>query len=142
MYGVEDLPLADLLHDVGLALRFQAGNQVTLSDEFPPETYRLNFGAKFDDTASGKVIKYIAHNSLAETAGLCVNDTVVALNHHNANNWDKVWQQIAANDTVTIHYFRQNRLKQTQFTANAHYQECPVMKVLDKDKVRQWLLNE
>ena len=142
VYGTDDLPLAALLHHVGLALRFQAGSQVALSDEFPPETHRLNFGAKFDDTPSGKVIKYIAHNSLAETAGLFVGDIVLALNHHNAKNWDNAWQQIAANDTVTIHFFRQNRLKQTQFVADAHYQQCPVMKVVDKEKVRQWLRGE
>ena len=142
VYGTDDLPLAALLHHVGLALRFQAGSQVALSDEFPPETHRLNFGAKFDDTPSGKVIKYIAHNSLAETAGLFVGDIVLALNHHNAKNWDNAWQQIAANDTVTIHFFRQNRLKQTQFVADAYYQQCPVMKVVDKEKVRQWLRGE
>ena len=142
IYGTDDLPLAALLRYVGLHLRFQAGAKMALSDEFPPETHRLNFGAKFDDTPSGKVITHIAHNSLAEMAGLAVGDIVVALNHHNANNWDKVWQQIAENDTVSIHYFRQNRLKQTQFVAHEHYQQCPVMKVVDKDKVKQWLLNE
>ena len=140
VYGVSDLPLIDLLAQVGLALRFQNGTQAVLSDEFPPETKHFNFGAKFDDTAKGKVVKHIAHNSLAETAGLYVGDTIVALNGCGVSEWDKIWQQVAENDTVTLHFFRQNRLKQTQFTAKANYQQCPVMKVADKEKVKQWLL--
>ena len=134
------MPLIDLLAQVGLALQFQNGTQAVLSDEFPPETKLVNFGAKFDDTAKGKVVKHIAHNSLAETAGLYVGDTIVALNGCGVSEWDKIWQQVAENDTITLHFFRQNRLKQTQFTAKANYQQCPVMKVADKEKVKQWLL--
>ncbi|MBP5789500.1 MAG: M61 family metallopeptidase [Neisseriaceae bacterium] len=142
IYGTQELPLAELLNHIGLELRFQAACNILLCDEFPKENKRLEFGAKFEDTAQGKIIKHIAHNSLAEQAGLCVSDCLVAINGCGVSEWDSVWQQIAVDDCVTIHYFRQNRLKQTQFTANAHYQQCPVMKVLDKDKVRQWLLNE
>lgn len=142
IYGTQELPLAELLNYIGLELRFQAACNILLCDKFPKENKRLEFGAKFEDTAQGKIIKHIAHNSLAEQAGLCVADCLVAINGCGVSEWDSVWQQIAVDDCVSIHYFRQNRLKQTQFTANAHYQQCPMMKVADKEKVKQWLLNE
>ena len=103
IYGTEDLPLVDLLHHVGLSLRFQAGCRITLSDKLPPKEYHFNFGAKLDDVAGGKVIRFIAHNSLAEQAGLAVGDTIMAINHCHVTEWNRVWQQIGINEEISIH---------------------------------------
>ena len=142
IYGVDELPFNELFNSVGLALRFQAARQVILCDEFPPEMYRIDLGAKLENTADGKIIRHIADNSLAEDAGLAVGDKIIAVNHCGISEWEGVWQQIAVNDTLTIHFFRQNRLKTAQVSVQAqHYEKHAVLKVFDKNKAQQWLSN-
>ena len=140
IYGVDELPLNELFNSVGLDLRFQAACKIMIDTEFPQEINRLTLGATISDNLNGKTIRHIAHNSLAEEAGLSVGDTIIAINHCHFSEWDKLWQTLQAGDTLTIHYFRQNRLKTTQITTTEqHIEQHAVMKVVDKNQVKKWL---
>lgn len=140
IYGVDELPLNELFNSVGLDLRFQAACKIMIDTEFPQEINHLTLGATISDNLNGKTIRHIAHNSLAEEAGLSVGDTIIAINHCHFSEWDKVWQTLQAGDTLTIHYFRQNRLKTTQITTTEqHIEQHAVLKVVDKNQVKKWL---
>ncbi len=140
VYGTDDLPLVQALADLGLVLRFCNADQHQVVVEFPEQrALTPEFGAKLEDVPGGKRVLRIAHGTQAECAGLAVGDVIVAINRCGASEFDAVWRQVRAGDEVTVHYLRQNRLRENCFTATAVYPQRAMLKIADQGKLDHWL---
>jgi predicted metalloprotease with PDZ domain len=116
LYGVEDLPLADLLSGVGInfnlrqttSLDDKGGNAATVNNENP-----AFFGAQFTDDAIGTKITQVYTGGSAEQAGLSAGDIVIAVNDLRINkaSIDKTLNSYRPNEELTIHAFRRDELK-------------------------------
>lgn len=117
LFGVEELPLADLLSEVGITFNLRPTTSVddkggkTNSDinQSPP----VSIGARFTADNLGAKITQVFSDESAEHAGLSAGDIIIAINdlQIKKSNIDKIIGSYSVGDELTVHAFRRDELK-------------------------------
>ncbi|MBK1732922.1 M61 family metallopeptidase [Thiococcus pfennigii] len=114
--GTEDLDLAPLLADVGIALRLRPargpkdlGGLVDAVDEGPPPP---TLGIRLQPAGTDPVVLNVLTGSAAERAGIAPGDTLVAIDglRVTRDNLAGLLGRAATAGTVTVHAFRRDEL--------------------------------
>lgn len=115
------LPVSALLEQIGI----QTQSRATQSSQdkggwISNPSERIDIGAHHSAQAIGIKLLYVKNHSAAEEAGLCAQDLLIALNGEQIQqNWDVLLQSYAAGEKLSLHYFRQQQLRETQLTLRA-----------------------
>lgn len=116
------LPLEASLALLGISLTWRAAesNKDLAGPAQALQTVR-DFGALYQVTNEGLQISAVPLGSAAYQAGLMVGDLVIAVNHYKATeqNFQQVMQRVALGNSLTLHYFRQQRLLSTELLLQA-----------------------
>lgn len=133
--SVEDLPLAQLLESVGVALKTRVAESADDAGGTPakaiPSPVRFNLGARFLADPLGAKLQVLFEGGDLQNAGLAANDIVIAINGLKAgkDNLLTVLAPCQVGDCVTFHAFRRDELMQfevnlTAATADTWYLEA------------------
>ena len=116
LYGTDDIPLKNLLSQVGIAfsLRPASGNAdlggkpLTQNKEKTP----VSIGARITEGEGGAKLSHVFENGPAMHAGLAAGDLVIAVDHIkvNNNNLESLLNSYSCNEKITLHAFRRDEL--------------------------------
>lgn len=86
------------------------------------------------------VVKQVLEDSPAERAGIAVNDCLIAIDHFklNSSNIEKVLSTVSGN-TTQVHFFRKDKLYQTELSVEASPKFVASLTIKDQDKAQYWL---
>lgn len=121
IYGTEDLPLAELLTQFGLGLRWRAAAAINDKGGSEAEAWRVWLGCSWKDEGRELLLQRVDNDSPAHRAGLSVNDRLVAINGFRVSA-DWIQQQCLAaapGEVWQITLFRGNRLIEKTLTLEA-----------------------
>ena len=117
LYGTEDLPLKELLSDVGITFNLRpttsvddkGGKAVSSKINSP-----VSLGARLAENPSGAKITQVFSNESAEIAGLSAGDIIIAINNLKVSksNINKMVESYSIDDELLIHAFRRDELKE------------------------------
>lgn len=117
LYGTEDLPLKELLSDVGITFNLRpttsvddkGGKAVSSKINSP-----VSLGARLAENPSGAKITQVFSNESAEIAGLSAGDIIIAINNIKVSksNINKMVESYSIDDELLIHAFRRDELKE------------------------------
>ncbi|MDH5370088.1 MAG: peptidase M61, partial [Gammaproteobacteria bacterium] len=116
LYGVEELPLENLLSEFGITYNLRPTISVDDKGGTIAKDNNINnvsFGARFIDDPLGAKLAQVFSNESAEIAGLSAGDIVIAINNLQVNksNIDKIIGGYTINEELCIHAFRRDELK-------------------------------
>lgn len=117
LYGVEELPLADLLADVGVSFNLRPTSNVDDKGGKPESDKGHNhsgsIGARFAENILGAKITHVFSDESAELAGLSAGDIIIAINDLQVtkSSINKTIDSYAIDDELLIHAFRRDELK-------------------------------
>ena len=119
LYGVEDLPLAELLGTVGVNFCLRAATNADDKGGKPAENTTdrpvVTLGARvIADPGGGACLSHVFDDSPAQAAGLSANDVVVALNDIKVNkdSLEKTINSYLPGSKVKMHAFRRDELQE------------------------------
>ena len=116
LYGTEDLPLKELLSNVGITFNLypttsvdDKGGKVNTSNI----DNAVSLGARLAENSLGAQITQVFSNESAEISGLSAGDIIIAINELKVNkaNINKVIATYSIGDELIIHAFRRDELK-------------------------------
>ncbi|MCK4866177.1 MAG: M61 family metallopeptidase [Gammaproteobacteria bacterium] len=117
LYGVRELPLKELLSEVGVKLNLRATTSVDDKGGKPSTDKNqhnpVSLGARFATNSLGVKITQVFSNESAELAGLSAGDIIISINHLQVTK-EKINKTIASysvDDELVIHAFRRDELK-------------------------------
>lgn len=115
LYGVEELPLKELLSEFAVVFNLRATTSVD-DKGGKSNNDKLNqgsIGARFATNNLGAKITQVFSNESAEISGLSAGDIIVAINNLQVTktNIDKTIESYNIGDELTIHAFRRDELK-------------------------------
>ena len=116
LYGTEDLPLKELLSNVGITFNLYPTTSV---DDKGGKANTSNIdnavslGARLAENPLGAKITQVFSNESAEISGLSAGDIIIAINELKVNkaNINKVIASYSIGDELIIHAFRRDELK-------------------------------
>jgi len=119
VFGIESLPLAAALATLGITLQWRAG--ASGKDLAGPPQSSLpvrDFGALYQSQNDGLQLSAVPIGSAAYHAGLMAGDVLIAVGGLKATeqNFQQLLQRLPLGDRLQLHYFRQQRLLQTELT--------------------------
>lgn len=124
LYGVEDLPLTDLLSEMGIIFNLRPTTSVDdkggkINDN-KNQNAPVSMGARFTENNLGVKITQVFSNESAEQAGLSAGDIIIAINNVQVkkSNINKTINSYSVNDELIIHAFRRDELKIFNLTLN------------------------
>ena len=135
--GTEDLPLAELLADVGVVFALRAaesqedkgGKPASAAADKP----RADLGVRTVPEAGGCKLTHVFEGGAAQAAGLAAGDVVVAVNGLRVGG-DKLAKLVGAHrvpEAVTVHAFRRDELMQFQVELKQAPLDTCVLELLD-----------
>ena len=116
LYGVKDLPLEELLNDMGIEMKLRAtlsvddkGGKAAEKDNDP---HPASFGARFTENSFGATIAQVFRDGSAELAGLAAGDVIIAVNslQVNKSNIETIVATYRAGSNLLVHAFRRDEL--------------------------------
>lgn len=125
LYGTEELPLTELLLEVGIEFHLRPTTSVDDKGGNKNDIIKLqtpvSFGARFANNHSGAKITQIFSQESAEIAGLSAGDIVIAINQLQVekSNINKIIESYSAGDELIVHAFRRDELKVFKLTLKA-----------------------
>jgi predicted metalloprotease with PDZ domain len=120
--GTADLPLAHLLHEVGVQLHWRVrdgrndmGGKPSANADKPPRPW---LGASIGEAPGGHFFNVVHAGSPAERAGIAPGDEAVALNdvRLTTSTFDQQLREYSAGDRVTLTVFRRDELMKFRLT--------------------------
>jgi predicted metalloprotease with PDZ domain len=151
LYGMEDLPLEELLSEVGITFNLRPTTSVDdkggKASETKSQKNATSIGARFIENKLGTKITQIFSNESAELAGLSAGDVIIAINNLqiNKSNITKTINSYDVGDKLTIHAFRRDELKVFELTLNAAELSTCYLEVDEKacsehtERMENWL---
>lgn len=116
VYGMEDLPLADALRDIGveLALRTAEGQADNGGKPGRGDRERASLGVRTMADALGARLQHCFDGGPAMAAGLSAGDVMVAMDglRVTQTNVEKLLAGYRPGDTVRVHAFRRDELRE------------------------------
>ncbi len=145
LYSTDELPVQAALAHHGVSLEWcarlsssdvggtRAASAVSKSTPW--------LGANVTDTAGGVRIAQVMHSGPAASAGLSAGDIIVAINELSVTkaDVDNHLARYASMDSLSVHYFRLGRLRQTQLPLKPAPNDTAVLSVTDQSKLTHWL---
>lgn len=120
LYGTEDIPLADLLGDMGVHFVLRAAETMDDRGGKAAKTKQAvaGIGARFANQSSGALISNVFDDSPALLGGLSVGDIIIAIDQIKVDkaNIDKVIASYPVGSNVTVHAFRRDELMEFSIT--------------------------
>lgn len=116
LYGVEELPLSDLLSEVGITFNLRPTTSVDdkggKDNSDRNHNAPVSIGARFAADNLGAKITQVFSDESAEHAGLSAGDIIIAINdlQIKESNIDKIIGSYSVGDELTIHAFRRDEL--------------------------------
>lgn len=146
IYGVEDLPLTQLLSNYGVHLHV-LDDDVTVDDKTKMRAY-LGFTLRLDERGRA-IIMQVDYDGPAMLSGLSPNDEIVAINHirFEYNNIAEMLASVNVNDSLEILYTRKKIVKRCFVNARAlpktrsSWALVPNANDLQKLRLAHWLGN-
>lgn len=129
VYGCEDVPIAALLEFIGIECQLRSPNNSEDMgggqwQENPQSTPSL--GLRFSPKTNDTEIGYVYADGAAQSAGIAAKDQLLAIDGIKVSrqNLDKQLQHFKVGDSLTIHVFRGDTLRQFQLTLRAVANTC------------------
>lgn len=124
LYGTEDVPLAEVLGDVGVAMCLRAAESAQDKGGKPAKkTSRTRpvLGVRVVAENGGAKLANVFSGGAAERAGLAANDVVVALDGLRVNgaNLEKMVEGYQVGDRLRVHAFRRDELMEFEAVLQA-----------------------
>lgn len=124
LYGVEELPLEELLSEFGISYNLRPTTSVDDkggTDLKSTREQNVSIGARFTEDKLGAKLTQVFTNESAENAGLSAGDIIIAVNNLQItkSNINKTIESYSVGDELTIHAFRRDELKLFKLTINA-----------------------
>lgn len=143
LYSTQELPLETCLASAGIHLQWHAlprshgGNFV----EAQPQTTlpSTDFGARYKQNADNITLTHVFNGGSAESAALCPQDRIVALNGFACTDFEKQWSSLPCGETAQLHYFRHGVLHETSITAQPADHDTALLNITDRDTAYRWL---
>ncbi|MBY6095466.1 M61 family metallopeptidase [Ferrimonas balearica] len=109
--NTDDLPLEDLLAQVGVEMRMRAANGNGDKGGQGKPALKASLGARYRAEAFGVRIEAVAEGGNAHRAGLAAGDRLIAVdNLEVAGNLDTQLERYGEGSELTIHWFRRDEL--------------------------------
>ena len=114
LYGTEDIPLSNLLVDMGLQFILRPaenmedkGGKAAKTNQSP-----VSIGARFTTHTNGALISNVFDNSPAQSAGLSADDIIIAIDGLKVDklNIDKIIASYTPGSNIIAHAFRRDEL--------------------------------
>lgn len=117
LYGVEELPIKNVLAEMGIIYKLRPTLSVDDKGGSPAkdnDTRTTSFGARFADHPAGAKITQIFNDESAELAGLSAGDIVIAINNLQVNksSINKIIDSYEEGEELHIHAFRRDELNE------------------------------
>lgn len=122
LHATEDLPVAKLLATHGILLEEQGGGQPSL-------------GVRFDTKTPNELrIAVALDGGAAQAAGLAAHDVLLAIDglRVGADQVDGLLERYRVGDTITVHVFRRDELRQFEVTLRAGEPKTFVLRAAPK----------
>ncbi len=124
LYGVEELPLQELLAKFGVSYNLRATISADDKGGKPADkttSSTSSIGARFVENSLGAKITHVFTGESAELAGLSAGDIVIAINDLQVNKTtiQSFINNYNEGDELTIHAFRRDELKVFKLTLKA-----------------------
>lgn len=146
LYGVRELPLEELLAEVGVKFNLRATTSVDDKGGKPNtdknQDNPVSLGARFTTDSMGVKITQVFSNESAELAGLSAGDIIIAINdlQVNKSTIDKIINSYSDNDELVIHAFRRDELKVFNLRLKeAEMTTCYLTITEQSEKQKKWL---
>ncbi|MEM7207470.1 MAG: PDZ domain-containing protein [Pseudomonadota bacterium] len=140
--GVDDLPLEQLLQQVGVTLSWKAmlGKN---GDQHHAGVQPLAQGMRVDFSGELPRITHVLADSPAQTAGLSAGDKFIALNglQVNESSFGDAMRRHQPGDSVAVHAFRRDELSEFTLVLGASKSDTAVLSIADADVAQKWLWN-
>ena len=151
LYGTEELPLEELLSEVGI--KFNLRPTISVDDKggkISEDKNQLNpvsIGARFAENSTGAKITQVFSKENAELAGLSAGDVIIAINNLQVNKStiNKIINCYSIGDEIIVHAFRRDELKVFKLTLHAaelttcYLQTDDKANAEQKEKQKNWL---
>lgn len=142
LYSTEDLPLAECLATTGVKLTFlplprqHGGGYAEHICPIPPTG---DFGARFKQNADHIVLTHVFNGGSAESAALCPQDKIIALDGYACTDFAAQWARYHVRAKINIHFFRAGILRQTVLTVQATAADTAILHITDRNLLENWL---
>ena len=116
LYSTEELPVEQLLSDVGLELTYAARrtrtDRGTFTDETQKHPHHVDLGIEWQADETGIKVKNVYLDSAASKAGISAGDLLIAFNGLKISNSDFAERvvEFEVGDSVTLYGFRRDEL--------------------------------
>jgi len=136
LYGTEDLPLAELLTELGIELHLRPADKLAdlggKANDF--DTPPLSLGLRSENRDEGIAITQVFDGCAAQTAGISAGDLLIAWNgiRLSKDNLTKLRDRHQLGDQITLHGFRRDELKTFQLTLQAAAQDTCYLSLKEK----------
>lgn len=135
------LPLAELLPALGLALTLRPMQH---SEDFGGEAGAENtpfIGAQTKQLNGLLQLTQVYHGGSAHQAGLMSGDQLLALDNRKIStaSLPQLLRRYPAGCTLTVHFYRKDRLLQRQLTLNTAVQQVAILAINEQELCDSWL---
>ena len=98
-----------------------------------------DFGARFKQNTNHIVLTHILNGGSAESAALCPQDKIIALDGYACTDFAAQWAQYPVGAKINIHFFRSGILRQTVLTVQATGADTALLHITDRNLLENWL---
>lgn len=135
------LPLAEVLPALGLTLTLRPMQH---AEDFGGDNLTDNLpfiGAQTKQVNGLLQLTQVYHGGNAHQAGLMTGDQLLALDGRKitASSLPQLLKRLRRGSTLTLHFYRKDRLLQTDITLNTALQQVAVLSVTEPAKCNTWL---
>ncbi|MEH8020774.1 PDZ domain-containing protein [Rheinheimera metallidurans] len=135
------LPLTDAAVKLGLNLIFRPMQHADDMGGELNEQSQIFIGALTKVNNGLLQLTHVYHAGAAYSAGLMVGDQLLALEQRKitANNFSQLLQRYATNSSVTVHFYRKDRLLHCTLTLAASVQQVAMLSITEQGLCDSWL---
>ncbi|ASP47557.1 M61 family metallopeptidase [Cognaticolwellia beringensis] len=140
LYSNERIDLTSHLASYGVALQKQKFKKLNSVETTSAEHYHAYFGAQYKAQSFGLTITQVLENSPAATAGLAVNDILIAVDKVKVTeqSLQALFDHSPANSELICHFFRDDQLLSSTITVTDSPLAGIAFNVIDESLVKRW----
>ncbi len=138
----EMLPLQSLLEQFGVQVKRTAGvDDNSFSAKTALTSLPVSLGAKYKATANGLELTHVYEGEAAAQASLSANDRIIAIDYLQVtdNTMREIFERFKPGQTVTVHAFHRDELRQHQLTWQTPAQQNVQLAIVAPEKLAGWL---
>jgi predicted metalloprotease with PDZ domain len=142
IYSTQDLPVAELLAQFGISLKYRArSDNNDMGGTVTKQSIKHDFGVIFKAKEIGIEISQVVEHSSAYDAGILVGDIIIAIDEWqvSANNALTLIDRLSPNKTSGIALLRDKRFIKVEFEVRPAPLDTIYLIIEDAEKTRLWL---